>query len=164
MNQFSVVSLSDETVVVSIFGERPPLLPILFLSVFVLGGMMMPILILFLVDEFSFGLFVSMGIFLGVSIFLLRILLWNLFGKQVLEFHLDNIKHYFDYKLFHDQKLQGTAADFYFSKTSRGEEDGKLQIVYLNKNIISPFQLDGISLDELISLIQELSKPDSGHH
>ena len=157
VNQYSVNKISNERVVISIFGKQPPWLPIVFLSVFVIGGMMMPILILLLVDEWSFGLFISMGIFLGVSIYLLRIVLWNLYGKQVIEFRLDSVLHYFDYKLFRDQKIEGLMTNFYFTKTSRGEEEGKLQIVFLNKIILSPFQLDGASLNELLREIQNLT-------
>lgn len=53
-------------------------------------------------DGPHFGLFVSFLIFWGLGVYLLRILLWNTYGKEIITLEQDKISYLADYKYFKD--------------------------------------------------------------
>ena len=55
---------------------------------------------------FHFGLILSFLIFWGIAIYLSRILLWNVYGKEVLTLKKDKIVYIADYKIFKDGKRE----------------------------------------------------------
>jgi len=147
--------IKDGTVKIEIFGMRPPIGIIIFLSIFFLAGLSIPIIVIAIIAEVKFSIVIVVIIFWGVAFFLLRLILWNLFGRQVFLFKDEKLAHYFDYKFFRDHSLEGMSSEFYFSTDCRRNDDGRILLHYNEKIITSPFLIDGLELTAL------LEKPQS---
>ena len=67
---------------------------------------LIPILVTYFVltkgDGPHFGIFISYLIFWGLGFYLLRIALWNTFGKEIITLEQDKISYLADYKYFKD--------------------------------------------------------------
>ncbi|MCB9195222.1 MAG: hypothetical protein H6598_03270 [Flavobacteriales bacterium] len=100
-NQIDAVIQNDE-LRITIIQARPRMSAILFMFILIVIGLLLPLFILFNFGELRKGGIVALLIFWGTSIYFIRILLWNLYGKEVFILSKNKIKHYFDYKYFRD--------------------------------------------------------------
>ncbi|WKK81536.2 hypothetical protein [Marivirga arenosa] len=51
---------------------------------------------------FQFGIVIAFLIFWGIGFYILRVILWNTYGKEVLTLNADKVRYIADYKFFKD--------------------------------------------------------------
>ncbi len=89
-------------------GQKSPLLIRATLIFIILICAVIPIIaIIALIAEEKgphFGIFIIFIFFWGIGFYLLRIILWNTFGKEVLTFENDSLLYEADYRFFKDGK------------------------------------------------------------
>ena len=78
----------------------------LFASIAFIAPVLVTIILLVTGSGLSFGLIISYIIFWAVGYYLLRIILWNTFGKEIITFENDKITYHCDYKYFQDNKKE----------------------------------------------------------
>lgn len=82
-------------------------------------------------DGLHFGLAISIIIFWGLGFYLLRILLWNTYGKEILNLDQNKIQYLADYKLFKDGRQELTPDKIeieIINENSFDSENGRLRI------------------------------------
>lgn len=86
---------------------------------------------------FKFGLIISTCIFWAVGFYLIRMILWNSYGTEVLTLHADKINYYCDYKYFQDSKKEIAVDQLQVEIKRSGENDelGVLHIANSNEKI-----------------------------
>ncbi|MEO5645704.1 MAG: hypothetical protein ABIQ40_13400 [Bacteroidia bacterium] len=98
------------TSVLTTFTHKTPKLIRLILSVLAIVAFLSPIVAtinLIINDrEIKFGLFGSFIILWSAGYYMIRIVLWNSFGKEVITFDDDKVTYYCDYKYFQGSKKQ----------------------------------------------------------
>jgi hypothetical protein len=57
-------------------------------------------------DGFKIGIIVSFIIMWAIGAYLIRIVLWNTYGKEILEFSEDKLTYHCDYKYFQSNQKQ----------------------------------------------------------
>jgi hypothetical protein len=103
----SVIFSEDQ---INIKAENPPklIISILAFCTFILG--ILPIfgtvLLILQQDGLKFELLLIYVIFWGSGFYLLRILLWNLFGQEILILEKNKIIYFADYRLFKDGRKE----------------------------------------------------------
>jgi hypothetical protein len=53
---------------------------------------------------FHFGILISFLLFWGIGIYLIRVFLWNTFGREIILYQPDKISYLADYKYFKDSR------------------------------------------------------------
>jgi hypothetical protein len=112
-------------------GKRPSLIPLLILRIFTIVFVLFPFLLVVVMSakggfhpKYLFG--VAIATLPGV--FFLRLLLWNLYGREVIRIEVDGIRSFCDYKYFlgRKKKLIGTLfyCDLIEMEHSESEKEG----------------------------------------
>lgn len=79
---------------------------IFFLSIFVTAGFLAPLYVIFFeVERIKAGFIFSIVIFWWVAYYLLKLILWNLYGKEILGTQNDKLFRIIDYKNFQTKDL-----------------------------------------------------------
>jgi hypothetical protein len=105
----------------------------IFLAVFASAAFLAPILVtiyLFTSDiKIRPGIFLSVYIFWSVGYYLLRLILWNSFGKEVITFDEESISYYCDYKYFQANKKKISTDQLQIEMMKSGEQN-ELGVLY----------------------------------
>ena len=126
-----------------IFIKPSPLFTRIILSIVIGISISIPILVtafaIYSRAELKIGLFFSYFLFFGIGFYLLRVFLWNCYGKEVIIFNKENIKYYADYKYFKDgrQTIKNVNLDIYFSEFTEGSEKKGILIIENEKEKIT---------------------------
>lgn len=106
----SQIQISDNTI--TIVGAKSPLLVRTILTLVISISGLIPILVMTYMmtigDGLHFGLAISIIIFWGLGFYLLRIILWNTYGKEILNLDQNKIQYFADYKFFKDGRQELT--------------------------------------------------------
>jgi hypothetical protein len=96
-------------------GKRPPMIPLLILGFFTTVFILfVPFLIIMMVSGgFRPGHFFGIAVSMVPGAFFLRLLLWNLYGREVIQVEADGIRSFCDYKYFTGGKKHLTGKIFY---------------------------------------------------
>jgi hypothetical protein len=156
MNHYKIDIQSHDKSEVIICRKKMPYFIIAFMSIFCLAGLILPFIIMSLSDgENNGGILFSSLFFWGVGIFLLRIILWNSFGRQVIIFEKGKVSHHFNYGLFKSKITEVEKQQYHFSSVIQQDEDeGRIVMHLADNNIVSPFNLQR---EELNYLLEQLS-------
>jgi hypothetical protein len=109
-------------------------------------------------NGFHFGFIIGLAFFGFWGFYMLRLALWNTFGKEIIEFGPKKINYYADYRWFRDGKKQiSSETPIEISYT---ESAGKNTVNLLIRNefscIESVIKLPSTELNELIRKIKIL--------
>ena len=63
-------------------------------------------------DRIKFGFVITLFVFWGAAVYFLRLILWNLYGKEVFLITTTNCMSYQDYQLFKDRKMTKPIVEF----------------------------------------------------
>lgn len=126
------------------------------LSFLIIGGMLTPFIILTFLEEVNFGFIISMFIFFGVSFLFLRILLWNLKGKECYSIYKNKFVQYNDYAWFKSSVREFDLNEFEIN-TLEGNYDNlyRLEFVFRENNFSSVIDLSEFEIKELIKKIED---------
>lgn len=120
---------------ITILGSRTPLFIRIILTFVISICGLIPILVtmymMIIGDGLHFGLALSIIIFWGLGFYLLRILLWNTYGKEILNLDQNKIQYLADYKLFIDGRQELTPDKIEVeinNENSLDAENGRLRI------------------------------------
>jgi hypothetical protein len=106
---------------------------------------------------FHFGLILSFLIFWGIAIYLTRILLWNIYGKEILTLKQDKITYIADYKYFKDGKKEVQSSNLnieFFEQSGSDEKNGFLTINSDNNSIECSNKITRNQYDKIINKIE----------
>ncbi|ASS47840.1 MAG: hypothetical protein A3D31_18560 [Candidatus Fluviicola riflensis] len=97
-------------------GKRPPLIPLIILGTFTLVFLLfVPLLIIILISSNGFHPKLLFGVALAAlpGVFFLKLFLWNLYGKEIIQIEADGIRSFCDYKYFIGRKKHLSGVLFY---------------------------------------------------
>jgi hypothetical protein len=110
------------------------------------------------------GIFIFFVIFWGIAFYLLRVVLWNSFGKEVITLFEDKISYHADFKFFTDSKQEinkeGLIVEI-IQKTESGKTFGNLKLTNQNKVIETVLKAD---IQELTLIVQEIERATTGRY
>ena len=90
-------------------GNRTKKFSLIILILLLIFSIIVPIIgtiLLTINNNFQIGLIFSFVIFWGIGFYWLKLLLWNLYGKEILTLYIDKLCYTADYKLFKgEQKI-----------------------------------------------------------
>ncbi|SRX76100.1 hypothetical protein AEQU3_03098 [Aequorivita antarctica] len=120
-------------------GNKSPIVVRITLIIVLLICLLIPIAItITLMSERKgphFGIFLSFIFFWGIGFYMLRIILWNTFGREVLTFEDDKISYEADYRYFRDGKTSISTKDIEVVAVPTIDESAKLGIlIFTNEN------------------------------
>ena len=96
------ININDSKLTIS--AKKPPLLIRIVLALFLLILFLIPlagtVFSLTYADGLQIGLIFSFILFWGVGFYLLRLILWNSFGQEVLTMNSEKILYFADYRLY----------------------------------------------------------------
>lgn len=126
---------------------------------FVLPVLLTVILLLPSEDGLQFGLLLSFFMFWGTGIYLLRLALWNKYGKEVFVIEKNKFRHYNDYKYFKDnsKEIEYKKLEVLFIETS--EDEPQFFIVFeidSDKEVISHNPIPYSAIEKVAVAISEL--------
>ncbi|WP_029906563.1 hypothetical protein [Prevotella sp. 10(H)] len=108
-NQFYKIRINS-SVRLEIYGKSKNKIVLNLLLITAIIGYLLPLLIMSFIiaddESLVFGYFISLLIFWGVSSYLLRLYLWNRYGREIFIINKESLEHYFDYKLFKDNRKE----------------------------------------------------------
>lgn len=109
-------------------------------------------------DDFKFTIFIVLGISGLIGFYLLRVSLWNTFGKEIIQFHKNEITYIADYYWFKDKLKSINNNNIKFAILDIGYEEDNLGTLYIQNDnfdeIISVIKIPKYELEKLIVLIQ----------
>ena len=107
--RINIVSNENEKII-EIHNKKVSIALVIVVSLFSLLGFLIPIAITVLYfDRLKFGTLFSYITLWSVSFFLFKLVLWNLFGREVFMFKQGSVQYYCDYGIFktNSRLLQG---------------------------------------------------------
>lgn len=107
----------------------------------------------------KFSGIVALSVFSVMGFFMLRISLWNSFGKEIIQFGDDYIEYVADYYLFKDgRKSIDNTSLAYAIKSVGYTDDNKGVLIVSNgtSEIESVVKMKNKSLEELINILQNM--------
>ncbi len=112
---------------------------------------------------FHFGMLFGMGISGLISFYLLRVALWNTYGKETLSFSGDKVVYHADYGWFKDaKKVLPVLAELSFEIKSIGYEEEKQGTLLINYGSDQKLCASRMHEDDLAILIESLTKIQAG--
>lgn len=103
MKRARIVHKNNEIIISS---QPSPLIARIILKFIIIISALIPIaaVIAMIISEigFHFGVLISFILFWGIGIYLIRVFLWNKFGREILSYQPDKISYLADYKYFKD--------------------------------------------------------------
>ena len=106
---------------------------------------------------FHFGLILSFLIFWGIAIYISRILLWNIYGKEILTLKKDKIVYIANYKIFKDGIREAQSSNLkieFYEQPLPDKEIGFLIINPDNNSIECSNKITRNQYDEIINRIE----------
>jgi len=140
--------------------DKAPLSIRLFLGIFMIIGFLTPLIVLifsFYSDlEIGFSYIITLIIGVGVGFYLLRLILWNTYGKEILKITPERVDYHCDYRYFKGNKkiLEGSP---FRIKPIFGYKAiyGKLNIENDSDSLTTNIDIDKDSIFGLIDILEE---------
>lgn len=123
------VDKKGDELFISIESKRIGLLARSILSVLIIISYLVPFSVFFFIQELEIGItyIFTLIIFWGGGTYFLRLLLWNIYGKEVYIVKRYSLSYYYDYKYFKDNKRSV-------------KSESPIQIGYYSLNDLTSFQ------------------------
>ena len=109
MTENKIKFTQSSNLTLEIFVKRAPLFIIITLTCVLAILFLIPIvgaIFMVMTDLLNFSLALIVLIFWGSGFYLLRIILWNTCGKEIIIFKPDKVSYIGDYRLFKDGKIE----------------------------------------------------------
>lgn len=137
--------------------KRAPLFILIVLGFVLLAFAYIPFGVLFYTINsgkgMHVGVFLSFGLCGLLGFYLLRLILWNAFGKEVYEIHKNTINYHSDYKWFKDNKKQ-FQRDTLSHKLIESQDD--LGFLHLEDGTTEHTSSLAVSIDQLHKIMVKL--------
>jgi len=101
----------------------------------------------------TLGILISYAFFWSIGFFILRFVLWNSYGKEVMDFKTNDIYYHSDFKYFKDGKISIKNKELEYSLSE--EFDGKSSLIINNETEEIETSIK-VPTSDLISLIEKL--------
>ena len=129
---------------------------LLFLAILIIG---LPIMgmVMNLIDggAFHFGFLIGLGLCSLISFYMVRLFLWNTYGKEVIEIGETTVNYYVDYHYFKGNQQEIAFEELVFDIEQIGFEEEKLGRLIIAANekdfIHSSVNMDLRELEELVA-------------
>lgn len=157
---FSLFSLNENELVLSV--KKAPLFVRAVIFLLALISLLLPLVGLTLRvasgDGFHFGFLLMMLLFGAMGFYLLRLTLWNTYGKETIHFTKNKIEYLSDYGWFKGTRKQLTIeSSATFSIQKLGYEDDQIGTLVISENANKICCATKQSLDDLSDLIIALN-------
>ncbi|TNE28694.1 MAG: hypothetical protein EP346_08390 [Bacteroidetes bacterium] len=137
--------------------KRAPLFILSVLSTVLFAFAVIPFSVLFFAitsgKGLHIGVFLSFGLCGLLGFYLLRLILWNAFGKEVYTFEKETVIYYADYKWFKDNRKEFYAENLIYKVVHTEEKLGFLQ---LNDGKTQHTSSLPVTIDELYKVIKDV--------
>lgn len=104
----SEIQITDNRITIQ--GAKSPLFIRIVLAIIIFINGLIPFVFIFFMltdgDGLNFVIIVPIIIFWGAGLYLLRVLLWNTYGKEILDLDDSRIQYLADYKFFKDSRKE----------------------------------------------------------
>jgi len=107
--------------------------------------------------RFHFGYIIGLFLFGLIGFYLLRVALWNTYGKEIFELNIPNIKYEADYGWFKDGKKTITPDILNYSVKPIGYEDEKNGVLVIGHDELEIESVVKMPIDQLEELIKILN-------
>lgn len=139
-----------------IIGQKSPLIIRVSLVIVLFICVLIPIAAtIFIISEAKgphIGLAFSFLFFWGIGFYLLRIILWNSYGKEILNFETETFFYEADYRLFRDAKKSISKKSLEVEILESPDEDdlGTLLLIGEKENIETVLKLPLLQLEHIV--------------
>jgi len=154
------IKLDNKSLVIEI--EKVPIGIKLILTFLLAICVLMPIVVtyVFFYSGLTVGILISYAFFWGIGFFILRFVLWNTYGQEVITFNKDKVDYYADFKLFKDGRRSIENREITFDIIEEIEGKGRLIIENGTKKIESSIKTP---IKDLMMLIEKMkTTPNNG--
>jgi hypothetical protein len=146
---------------ITIIGSKSNIAALIFLWFLATSCFLIPLAVtisqIVLGNGFRFGMLILFLIFWGLSALMTRIVLWNTYGKEILQLHEKTIEYIADYKFFKDGNKTFQVSEIQFGTAEfielRNKKMWTLRIKSNNEIFQTSLKLD---LDEIELINKEL--------
>lgn len=142
-------------------GKKSPLpIRITLIIILVICSLIPIAATIFLISEKKgphIGIFFSFLFFWGIGFYLLRIILWNSFGREVVNFEKEKITYVADYRFFKDGQKSISTINVEVAAIPFQDKDSKEgTLIFSNENQIIETVL-GVSLEKMVEIAREIN-------
>lgn len=142
----SEIQITDNRITIQ--GAKSPLFIRIVLAIIIFINGLIPFVFIFFMltdgDGLNFVIIVPIIIFWGAGLYLLRVLLWNTYGKEILDLDDSRIQYLADYKFFKDSRKElntdGLEIEIIYEDKMKSEK-GRLRIKNSKNKIETVLQL-----------------------
>ncbi|MGJ3235111.1 hypothetical protein [Marivirga sp.] len=103
MNQ-NQINIDNSRLIIKV--DKSPLIIRIILSLILVVSFLIPFIAIFIsinyTEGLQFGIIITFLIFWGIGFYILRVVLWNGYGKEILTLNSEKVSYIADYKLFRD--------------------------------------------------------------
>lgn len=106
----------------------------------------------------GFGVLLMIGVMALLGFYLLRIFLWNTYGKETFEWKTDGVWYEADYRWFRDGRKQLDSGELIFSAKTAGYEEDRLGTLIAfdgSQTVHSAVKLPMDELEKIIGILSE---------
>ena len=154
------IKFDNNSLVIEI--EKVPILTKLILNFLLAVCILMPIVVTYLLfySGLTIGILISYAFFWGIGFFILRFVLWNTYGQEVITFNRDWIDYYADFKFFKDGLRTIKNREITYGIFEEVEEKGRLIIENETEKIETSIK---IPIKDLLILVEKIkTTPNKG--
>lgn len=108
-------------------------------------------------DGFHFGFLFGIAIFGLLGSYMLKIFLWNSFGKEIISFNENSVEYSVDYRWFKSEKSFPATSGLFFIINSVGYEEDKQGVLVIKSNDSILETATRFHLDDLKILVDQLN-------
>jgi hypothetical protein len=152
MKRSRIVHKNNEIIISS---EPSPLIARIILKLIIIISALIPIAaaIAMVISEidFYFGVLISFILFWGIGIYLIKVFLWNKYGREILSYQPDKISYMADYKYFKDSICEISTDNLEASKVEK--ESGV--IIKISNGDLTIMTVVPITIKEAENIIME---------
>jgi len=147
------IHIQNKTVTITI--EKVPFAIKLTLFILLIICFLIPITVTYFLffSGLTLGILISYAFFWSIGFFILRFVLWNSYGKEVMDFKTNDIYYHSDFKYFKDGKISIKNKELEYSLSE--EFDGKSSLIINNETEEIETSIK-VPTSDLISLIEKL--------
>ena len=135
--------------------EKVPMIIKFILNFLLAICILMPIVVTYVLfySGLTIGILISYAFFWGIGFFILRFVLWNTYGQEVITFKRDRITYYADFKLFKDGLRTIKNREITYEIFEEIKEKGRLIIENETEKIETSIK---IPIKDLLILIEKI--------
>lgn len=146
------IEIQENEVIIS--HRKRPIFILLTFIVLTIIALLIPIIATVIVlseaDGLKFGLLISYLLCWGIAVYFIRLILWNLYGQEVIEIKDNKIEYYCSYKFFIDNKITLDLENIEIYPTQNNETiETSLTLINKDKALETSYLIDRQDIERI---------------